>query len=260
MSNALIQSQLNSLKLLQRGKVRDIYDLGKELLMVATDRISAFDFVLSPGIPGKGVMLTQISRFWMEKFAHLVPNHLTHRSLAEVIPDPAERKVLEGRSEIVKKTKPLPVEFIVRGYLVGSGYKDYLQSGEVCGIKLPSGLKEASKLPEPLLTPSTKAEIGEHDENISLSQMEEILGKEIAGQAGQICLKLYQEAAAYALERGIIIADTKFELGLLGDEIILIDEALTPDSSRFWPLESYQEGKNPPSFDKQFVRDYLNST
>lgn len=259
-TTALQESHLKNIPLLFRGKVRDVYDLDDHILLVASDRISAFDYVLSPPIPQKGVLLTKISRFWMEKFADFIPNHLSGKSLDELDISPEEKAQLAGRSEIVKKTKPLPVELIVRGYLVGSGWAEYQKSGTVCGIPLPKGLAQAQKLPEPLFTPSTKAGQGEHDENISYERMVELVGKDIAEQAKDLSLKLYSMAAEHAQSRGIIIADTKFEMGLVDGKLILIDEVLTPDSSRFWPADAYETGKNPPSFDKQFVRDYLSST
>lgn len=259
MQEALFESQLKSIPLLFRGKVRDVYDLGDSLLIVASDRISAFDYVLPTPIPRKGIILTQMSNFWLEKTRVIISNHSLNRPLTEVLRDPEELKQLEGRAVIVKKAKPLPVELIVRGYLVGTGYQDYLKSGKVCGIPLPPGLQQAQKLPEPIFTPSTKAPRGQHDENISFKQMTEIVGEKLAQQARKICLKLYSLASEYALSRGILIADTKIELGLVEDDLIVIDELLTPDSSRFWPADQYQVGINPPSFDKQFVRDYLTS-
>ncbi len=259
-TSALHRSELPSFSLLFRGKVRDVYDLEDRLLLVATDRLSAFDHVLPTPIPQKGVLLTQMSRFWMKLFSQSIPNHLTGQEATELTQNAEEKAQLAGRSELVKKTQPLPVELIVRGYLVGSGYEEYKKSGTVCGLKLPKGLQLADKLPEPIFTPSTKAPQGQHDENISFEKMVELVGPEIAEQAKDYCLKVYSEAAAYALKRGIIIADTKIEMGLWNGQLILIDELLTPDSSRFWPLDQYQPGQNPPSFDKQFVRDYLSST
>jgi phosphoribosylaminoimidazole-succinocarboxamide synthase len=259
MIDALFNSELKSLPLINRGKVRDIYDIDeRHMLIVTTDRLSAFDVVLPTPIPGKGALLTAVSNFWFGRTRHIIPNHLTGIPLEQVITNPAERKPLEGRAIVVRKLKALPVEAIVRGYLVGSGWKEYKKSGTVCGIPLPAGLREADKLPEPIFTPSTKAEVGAHDENISFDQAAELLGREMAEQVRRASLTLYREAADYALTRGIIIADTKFEFGL--DEngtLTLIDEALTPDSSRFWPADSYAPGANPPSFDKQYVRDYL---
>lgn len=257
---ALRESHLKSIPLLFRGKVRDVYNLGDQLLIVASDRISAFDFVLETPIPEKGVLLTKMSRFWMEKFSGIIPNHLAGRRLEEVIPDPEERKSIEGRAEIVVKAKPLPVEMIVRGYLAGSGWKDYQKTGTVCGIPLPKGLKEAQQLPEPIFTPSTKAPQGQHDENISFEKVKDMIGADLAGQCRDKAIQLYTLAAEHAKSRGIIFADTKLEFGLLGEKLILIDEIFTPDSSRFWPAKEYQTGMSPPSYDKQFVRDYLLST
>ena len=242
-----------------RGKVRDIYDAGENLLMVATDRISAFDFILPDEIPFKGEVLNRISAFWFDKFADIVPNHLVSIDPADFPEEFAEyRDYLAGRAMLVKKAQTIPIECIVRGYLTGSGKKTYDENGTVCGIQLPEGLTEASKLPEPLFTPSTKAEIGDHDENISFERCCEIVGEDIATQIRDLSLKIYKAAAEYAATRGIIIADTKFEFGL--DEngnVVLGDEMLTPDSSRFWPLEGYEPGHSQPSFDKQFVRDWL---
>ena len=260
MNEALLESHLKSVPLLFRGKVRDVYDLGDALLLVATDRISAFDHVLSTPIPRKGVILTQLSNFWLKKTESLIPNHSLPRTLDTVTKNPEERQQLEGRSVIVKKAKPLPVEMIVRGYLVGSGYQEYLKTGSVCGIPLPKGLAQAERLAQPIFTPSTKAPQGEHDENISFEEMIRLVGRDMAEQARDICLKIYSIAAEYALSRGIIIADTKLELGIHEGRMILIDEVLTPDSSRFWPADQYRPGSNPPSYDKQFVRDYLTST
>lgn len=259
MSGALLESRLKSVPLLFRGKVRDIYDLGDALLLVASDRISAFDHILPTPIPRKGVILTQLSNFWLKKTEALVPNHSLDRPLSSVTQDPDELRQLEGRSVIVKKAKPLPVELIVRGYLVGTGYQEYTERGTVCGLELPKGLAQAQKLEKPIFTPSTKAPKGQHDENISYDEMVKLVGKEIAAEARDICLKIYSIAAEYALSRGIIIADTKIELGLYEGKLILIDEVLTPDSSRFWPADQYKIGSNPPSYDKQFVRDYLTS-
>lgn len=257
----LYESNLTSLPLISKGKVRDIYDIDEHhLLIVTTDRISAFDAILPTPIPGKGRILTDTAQFWMKKTRGIVPNQLvTDLSLADYL-TPEELKQLDGRGMIVRKLKPLPVEAIVRGYLVGSGWKEYKKQQSVCGIPLEAGLKKAQKLPEPLFTPSTKAEVGAHDENISFEQLIEIMGKEKSEKVREISLALYQYAAEFALERGIIIADTKFEFG--EDEngtLYLIDEALTPDSSRFWPANKYEVGKNPESFDKQYIRDYLDS-
>jgi len=261
MPETLYQSDIKSLRLRHRGKVRDIYDIDDgHMLIVTTDRLSAFDVVLPDPIPGKGALLTAMSNFWFQRTRHIIPNQLVDMSLEKVLKDPAERKQVEGRAIVVRKLKALPVEAIVRGYLVGSGWKEYQKSGTVCGIKLPAGLKEADKLPEPIFTPSTKAAVGHHDENISLEKAAEILGKDIAEKVKNATLAIYKDCAQYALTRGIIIADTKVEFGL--DEngtLTLIDEVLTPDSSRFWPADSYKPGANPPSFDKQYARDYLES-
>ena len=241
-----------------RGKVRDIYDAGENLLMVATDRISAFDFILPDEIPFKGEILNRISAFWFDKFADIVPNHLVSIDPADFPEEFAEyRDYLAGRAMLVKKAQTIPIECIVRGYLTGSGKKTYDENGTVCGIQLSEGLTEASKLPEPLFTPSTKAEIGDHDENISFERCCEIVGEDIATQIRDLSLKIYKAAAEYAATRGIIIADTKFEFGVIDGKVTLIDECLTPDSSRFWPAASYEEGKIQPSYDKQFVRNWL---
>ena len=241
-----------------RGKVRDIYDAGENLLMVATDRISAFDFILPDEIPFKGEVLNRISAFWFDKFADIVPNHLVSIDPADFPEEFAEyRDYLAGRAMLVKKAQTIPIECIVRGYLTGSGKKTYDENGTVCGIQLPEGLTEASKLPEPLFTPSTKAEIGDHDENISFERCCEIVGEDIATQIRDLSLKIYKAAAEYAATLGIIIADTKFEFGVIDGKVTLIDECLTPDSSRFWPAASYEEGKIQPSYDKQFVRNWL---
>ena len=254
----LFESEL-SLPLVHRGKVRDVYGIGDtHLLIVVTDRLSAFDVVLPTPIPGKGRVLTAVSNFWFERMRHIVPNHLADLSLAQIMPDPAERAQVEGRSMVVRKLKPLPIEAIVRGYLIGSGWKDYQKSGAVCGIALPAGLRQADKLPQPMFTPSTKAAVGDHDENISFDRTVQLIGEELATKVSDVSTRLYVEAAAYALQRGIIIADTKFEFGLDdAGRLTLIDELFTPDSSRFWPADSYRPGTSPPSFDKQFVRDYL---
>ena len=256
---ALHQSELKSLPLLSRGKVRDIYDVDEDhMLIVTTDRLSAFDVVLPDAIPGKGAILTTVSNFWFDRTRHIIPNHLSDKSLAEVLPDEAERNMIEGRGIVVRKLKPLPVEAIVRGYLIGSAWSDYQKTGTVCGIALPAGLRQAQQLPETIFTPSTKADVGDHDENISFEKTVGLLGQDMAEQMRDVSLKLYQEAAEYALERGIIIADTKFEFGTdKNGGLVLIDEVLTPDSSRFWPVDAYQVGQSPPSFDKQYVRDYL---
>ena len=244
--------------LARRGKVRDVYDLGDRYLFVATDRISAFDVVLSPGIPDKGTILTQISNFWFNRFTGL-ENHLLEADFDRFPDDIRAHEELRGRSVIVKKCQVVPVECVARGYLVGSGLKEYKETGFVCGIELPPGLTTASKLPQPIFTPATKEDTG-HDINISFERMAEIVGEDLATKLRNLTLEIYQEAADYALSRGIIIADTKFEFGLLDDRIIWIDEALTPDSSRFWPADQYVVGKNPPSYDKQFVRDWLETT
>ncbi len=253
------QPKLKNLELIAQGKVRDIYALDNGyMLIVTTDRLSAFDVVMPQPIPDKGKVLLQVSNFWFDKLSHVIPNHLTDIDIDELSVTDEEAKWLEGRAIVVRRLKPLPIEAIVRGYLIGSGWKDYQKTGAVCGITLPDGLKQASKLPEPIFTPSSKAEVGDHDENIAFSVMEQRIGAELAAKIRDTSIQLYTEAAAYALERGIIIADTKFEFGLDEDDnLILIDEILTPDSSRFWPADEYQEGTSPPSFDKQFVRDYL---
>ncbi len=262
MSEILFQSDIKSLALRHRGKVRDIYDIdAQHMLIVTTDRLSAFDVVLSDPIPGKGALLTAMSNFWFQRTRYLIANQLSDIPLEKILKDPAERKQVEGRAVVVRKLKALPVEAIVRGYIVGSGWKEYKTSGTACGIKLPTGLKEADKLPEPIFTPSTKAAVGQHDENISFEKAAQLLGQEMAEKVKQASLKIYKDCAEYALTRGIIIADTKFEFGL--DEkgaLTLIDEVLTPDSSRFWPADSYKPGANPPSFDKQYVRDWLEAS
>ena len=259
MSKALYQSELPQLELLTRGKVRDIYAIDDgHMLIVTSDRLSAFDVVLPQAIPGKGEVLTRVANFWFERTGNIIPNHLSKMSLSDVVPDEDQRNALGDRAIIVKKLKPLPVEAIVRGYLIGSGWKDYQRSGGVCGIDLPEGLNLADKLPQAIYTPSTKAAVGEHDENISYAKTVDLLGEELAAKVRDLSLKIYTEAAEYALQHGIIIADTKFEFGLDDDDVLhLIDEVLTPDSSRFWPADQYQPGISPPSFDKQYVRDYL---
>lgn len=260
--SALHESNLTSLKFLHRGKVRDLYEVDADhLLIVQTDRLSAFDVILPTPIPGKGEVLTAVSNFWFKKLGHIIPNHLSGIDPESVVKTDAERAQVRGRAFVTKKLKPLPIEAIVRGYLVGSGWKDYKKTGAVCGIQLPAGLQEAQKLPQPLFTPSTKAAVGEHDENISFEEAKKLLGAEMAEQVKKATLALYTQAADYALTRGIIIADTKFEFGVdaMG-KLYLIDEALTPDSSRFWPADQYKIGCNPPSFDKQFVRDWLESS
>lgn len=245
------------MKLLFRGKVRDIYDCGDELLLVATDRLSAFDVVFPNPIPGKGEILTQVSLFWFEKMKGIIANHLSEKPISSVLKTKEEVELYAKRSMLVKKTKPLAIEAVVRGYLAGSGWNDYQKTGKVCGISLPAGLKESQKLPEPIFTPATKAPQGEHDENISFDRACEIVGKEVAEKVRRVSLKIYQEGSDYAESRGLVLADTKFEFGMFNGELILIDELLTPDSSRYWPKDQYQVGMSPPSFDKQFVRDYL---
>jgi phosphoribosylaminoimidazole-succinocarboxamide synthase len=258
-TQTVFRTSLRGLEKLHEGKVRDIYSAGSDaLLIVTTDRLSAFDVVLPDPIPGKGRVLSEISNFWFGRTRHIVPNHLTGRAVAELVSDPAERAMLAGRSVIVRRLKPLPLEAVVRGYLIGSGWKDYQKTGAVCGISLPRGLQQAARLPTPLFTPATKAAAGAHDENIAFAEVEKLIGAALAARVRDTTLALYEFAAAHALSRGIIIADTKFEFAV--DEhgtLTLIDEALTPDSSRFWPADTYRAGVSPPSFDKQFVRDYL---
>ncbi|HEY2145757.1 MAG TPA: phosphoribosylaminoimidazolesuccinocarboxamide synthase [Steroidobacteraceae bacterium] len=260
-SAPLFESRLRGLKKIHQGKVRDIYDVDAEhLLIVTTDRLSAFDVVLPDPIPFKGEVLTQISLFWFAKTQHIVANHLSRLRVEDVVGDPAERAQLAGRAMVVKKLKPLPIEAVVRGYLIGSGYKDYKLRGSVCGIALPPGLQMADRLPEPLFTPASKAPAGQHDENIDFESMVKVVGREHASAVQRIALQLYNFAAEHARARNILIADTKFEFGVdPAGRLVLIDEALTPDSSRFWPMASYKPGISPPSFDKQFVRDYLES-
>jgi phosphoribosylaminoimidazole-succinocarboxamide synthase len=259
---ALHESDLPSLKFLHRGKVRDLYEVdANHLLIVQTDRLSAFDFILPTPIPGKGKVLTAVSNFWFKKLGNVIPNHLSGIDPESVVKTDAEKAQVRGRSFVTKKLKPLPIEAIVRGYLVGSGWKDYKKTGAVCGIELPAGMQEAQKLPQALFTPSTKAAVGDHDENISFEEAKKLLGDDMAEQVKNATLALYTQAAEYALTRGIIIADTKFEFGTDDDgKLYLIDEALTPDSSRFWPADQYQVGSNPPSFDKQFIRDWLETS
>ena len=258
MADALFESSIKSLPLIARGKVRDIYAIDDEkMLIVTTDRLSAFDVILPDPIPGKGKVLTAVSNFWFGRLAGVSPNHLTGIAPESVV-TADERDQVEGRSIVVRRLKPLPIEAVVRGYLIGSGWGDYSRTGAVCGVQLPHGLRMASKLPSPIFTPATKAAVGDHDENISYAQTETLIGAAMAAKVRDTAIALYSAAADYAKSRGIIIADTKFEFGLDADgNLILIDEALTPDSSRFWPADQYQEGSNPPSFDKQFVRDYL---
>ncbi len=258
-SSSVFETAITSLPLIARGKVRDIYAVDEQhMLIVTTDRLSAFDVIMPTPIPQKGVILTQVANFWFGLLQDVIPNHLSDKTLDDLPLTDAEKATLQGRSIIVKRLRPLPVEAIVRGYLIGSGWKDYQQTGAVCGITLPTGLQMADRLPEPIFTPSSKAEVGEHDINISFAQMQDKIGAALAEQVRSVSIELYNRAAAYALERGIIIADTKFEFGLdANDQLVLIDEILTPDSSRFWPADQYQPGISPPSFDKQFVRDYL---
>ena len=256
----LLQTSLHSLPLIARGKVRDNYAVGTDrMLMVASDRLSAFDVILGEPIPGKGRLLTQMALFWFARLGHVVPNHLTGDDPLSVVAAD-ERDQVRDRSMLVRRLRPLPVEAVVRGYLAGSGWKEYQQNGAVCGVMLPPGLQNASKLPAPIFTPATKAEMGEHDENIDFDKTSDIIGADLAARVRDTAIRLYSEAAAFALTKGIIIADTKFEFGLdQNDTLTLMDEVLTPDSSRFWPSERYAEGSNPPSFDKQFVRDWLES-
>lgn len=262
MTQPFLQSSIKSLPLINQGKVRDIYDVDADkMLIITTDRLSAFDVILPTPIAGKGAVLTQIANFWFGRLAHIIPNHLTGVAPESVVKDVTEHAQLGERAIVVRKLKPLPIEAVVRGYLAGSGWKEYQKSGTVCGIALPAGLREASKLPEPIFTPSTKAELGTHDENITFEQTVALVGPELAAKVRDTAIALYQAAAEYALTKGIIIADTKFEFGLDTDgTLYLIDEALTPDSSRFWPADQYKVGGNPPSFDKQFVRDWLEAS
>jgi phosphoribosylaminoimidazole-succinocarboxamide synthase len=255
----MFESHLPGLELLHRGKVRDVYAVDQRtLLIVASDRLSAFDVVLPDPIPGKGEILTQTARFWFDRTRALVPNHLLDRPLQSVLPSGTDLAAYRLRSSVTRRLRPLPIEAVARGYLIGSGWKDYQSSGAVCGVRLPPGLRLADKLPEPIFTPATKAAAGEHDENIAFEQVVELVGPTLAAQVRELTLRIYGEAAAYARSRGIIIADTKFEFGLDEDgTLYLIDEILTPDSSRFWPAEQWRPGASPPSFDKQFVRDYL---
>ncbi|MCK5812863.1 MAG: phosphoribosylaminoimidazolesuccinocarboxamide synthase [Cocleimonas sp.] len=259
MSTAVFETNLQNLPLITRGKVRDIYNIDEQhMLIITTDRLSAFDVVLPDPIPEKGAVLTTVSNFWFEKLSHIIPNHFSSLTINDIGLSDEEVKTLLSRSVVVKKLRPLPVEAIVRGYLIGSGWKDYQQTGQVCGIELPEDLQLASKLPAVLFTPSTKADVGGHDENIDFAKMASLIGQRLAQQVRDVSLQLYTEAADFALQKGIIIADTKFEFGLdENDQLVLIDEILSPDSSRFWAVDSYQEGISPPSFDKQFIRDYL---
>jgi phosphoribosylaminoimidazole-succinocarboxamide synthase len=258
MTTPLLETHIKSLKRIHQGKVRDIYAIDDAtMLLVSTDRLSAFDVILPTGIVNKGAMLTQMANFWFEKLKHIVPNHLTNIPPESVVTED-EHSQVTGRAVVVKKLKALPIEAIVRGYLVGSGWKEYKQTGTVCSINLPAGLQEAAKLPSPLFTPSSKAAVGEHDENISIAQVEALIGKDLAAQVAKVAIQLYTEAAEYALTKGIIIADTKFEFGLDSNGTLhVMDEVLTPDSSRFWPADTYQVGSNPPSYDKQYVRNWL---
>jgi len=255
---ALYSTSIQSLPLLSKGKVRDVYAVGDDkLLMITTDRLSAFDVVMGQPIPEKGIVLNQMANFWFAKLANVIPNHLTGIDPASVVA-PNEVEQVQGRAVVAKRLKPILVEAVVRGYLAGSGWKDYQETGKVCGITLPAGLENAQKLPEPIFTPAAKAEIGEHDENISFQQVIELIGEKLAKQIRDVSIRLYQEASEYAASRGIIIADTKFEFGLdTNGDLVLMDEILTADSSRFWPAETYHVGSNPPSYDKQFVRDWL---
>jgi phosphoribosylaminoimidazole-succinocarboxamide synthase len=258
-TQTVFRTSLHGLEKLHEGKVRDIYSAGADaLLIVTSDRLSAFDVVLPDPIPGKGRVLNEISNFWFARTRHIVPNHLTGRSIDEVVSDPADRAALQGRSVIVRRLKTLPLEAVVRGYLIGSGWKDYQKTGMVCGVPLPPDLPQASRLPTPIFTPATKAAAGQHDENIPFAEVEKLIGAQLAARVRDTALALYQFASAHAISRGIIIADTKFEFGVDDSgTLTLIDEALTPDSSRFWPADTYRTGTSPPSFDKQFVRDYL---
>ena len=254
----IIETKFEGLTLLNRGKVRDIYDLGDKLLIVATDRISAFDVVMPNPIPGKGIILTQISKFWFSFLESITPNHLISTEVEDFPPECRPYAAeLKDRSMLVKKTKPLPVECIVRGYISGSGWKDYQATGNICGLTLPAGLKESDRLDSPIFTPSTKAELGDHDENVTMEEVRKLIGEELSAYLATTSMAIYEKARLWGEKKGIIIADTKFEFGMLGDQCILIDEVLTPDSSRFWPKDQYQPGRAQVSFDKQFLRDYL---
>lgn len=257
MTDAVYETSLRDLPLLFRGKVRDVYDLDDHLLIVASDRVSAFDVILPDPIPGKGKVLTALTLFWLERFKNVVPSHQTSIAIEDVVSREDEREQLVGRSMVVKKSQPLPIECVVRGYLLGSGYKDYKKDQAVCGVPLPEGLQLAEKLPDAIFTPASKAEVGDHDENIDLKTVINKVGADLAEEVREISLQLYTEASLHAAKRGIIIADTKFEFGLREGKLLLIDEVLTPDSSRFWAKDSYQVGMSPPSFDKQIIRDYL---
>jgi len=258
-SDTLYRSNIKSFPLSSSGKVRDIYNVDdKYLLIVTSDRLSAFDVILPDPIPGKGSVLTEVSNFWFERCKNIIPNHLSDLAIEDVINKEDEIEILKGRAIVAYKLKPLPIEAVVRGYLIGSSWKDYKKKGEVCGIILPSGLKQAEKLSDPIFTPTTKENVGNHDENIDFGMTKDLIGEELANKVRDISLRIYSEAVEYAIGKGIIIADTKFEFGLDEDnQLVLIDELLTPDSSRFWPIESYKIGISPPSFDKQYVRDYL---
>ena len=258
-SNTLYRSNIKSFPLSSSGKVRDIYNIDDEhLLIVTSDRLSAFDVILPDPIPGKGSILTEVSNFWFERSKNIIPNHLSDLAIKDIIDKKVELEILKGRAIVVRKLKPLPIEAVIRGYLIGSGWEDYKRTGKVCGVCLPVGLKQAEKLPKPIFTPATKANVGDHDENIDFERVKNLIGDNFANQIRNISLKIYSEAVEYAIGKGIIIADTKFEFGVDEDnQLVLIDELLTPDSSRFWPIESYKIGISPPSFDKQYVRDYL---
>jgi phosphoribosylaminoimidazole-succinocarboxamide synthase len=259
--DTLFESSVAGLDQIGRGKVRDIYSIDDDhLLIVTTDRLSAYDVIMPDPVPGKGQVLTRISNFWFEMMEDLIPNHLTNRKLNSIIDDDTSLQSLEPRSIIARRLRPLPIEAVVRGYLIGSGWRDYRQTGQVCGIELPPGLEQAAKLPQTLFTPATKADTGDHDENINFETVQQLIGVAVAEQVREVSIRIYERAAAYALGRGIIIADTKFEFGQDAEgRLYIIDEILTPDSSRFWPLSDYRTGISPPSFDKQFVRDYLDT-
>ena len=258
-SNTLYRCNIKSFPLSSSGKVRDIYNIDDEhLLIVTSDRLSAFDVILPDPIPGKGSILTEVSNFWFERSKNIIPNHLSDLAIKDIIDKKVELEILKGRAIVVRKLKPLPIEAVIRGYIIGSGWEDYKRTGKVCGVCLPAGLKQAEKLSEPIFTPATKANVGDHDENIDFESVKNLIGEELANKVRDISLRIYSEAVEYAIGKGIIIADTKFEFGLDEDnQLVLIDELLTPDSSRFWPVESYKTGVSPPSFDKQYVRDYL---
>ena len=260
-SNTLYRSNIKSFPLSSSGKVRDIYNIDdKHLLIVTSDRLSAFDVILPDPIPGKGSILTEVSNFWFKRCRKIIPNHLSDLAIEDVIDKKVELEMLKGRAVVVRKLKPLPIEAVIRGYLIGSGWEDYKRTGKVCGVCLPAGLKQAEKLPEPIFTPATKANVGDHDENIDFESVKNLIGDDFANQIRNISLKIYSEAVEYAIGKGIIIADTKFEFGFINNEITLIDEALTPDSSRFWDVNDYAPGKSQDSYDKQIVRDWLETT